>query len=164
MSKVKLLVMLGVLIISTFLLTSAAFAQGNGPYIQINNGDIVTNHGQQPQVVVQFGNRGNAIVENVDVTCVWSGELGFPGAVYPGPFTFFQTFDAIPLDIAEFGADLVAGVLIDDVDLIPGQNYNVAFDIHITAPSGTEGFVQCGLFTNFFNLIALTPAIPVRVQ
>jgi hypothetical protein len=108
-----------------------------GGYIQINNGVIVTNPNQHPQVVVQFGNRGNRRIENVAVRCTFDSDLGSLGAVYPGPFISVLS-----------GSNSVSVGIGDGVDLPPGQNYNVAFNIHITAGSGATGSVSCELLSN----------------
>lgn len=164
MRTLKRLAAVVALVISVFALATEAQASG-GAYIQINNGNIVTNQWQQPQVVVQFGNRGSSTISNVDVECQWSYYLGRPGAVYPGPFRYVQTLnDFGGRDVAEFGANIIDAVVIDHVTLIPGQNYNVAYNIYITAPRGTSGSVQCRLFQDYYTFLAQTPWVPIYVQ
>lgn len=135
-------------------------------YIRINNGTIVTNEGQRPQVVVQFGNisADRRTIENVDLYCVWPDGFADLGQVQRGPFNTVVPVVISNNEFVEFGAsDPLEGFLIDEVDLIPGQNYNVAFNMHIRAARGMQTEIECLLFTNFFDLIDRTSAT-IRVQ
>jgi hypothetical protein len=65
--------------------------------------------------------------------------------------------------LVAWGVDLETQT-VDNTDLIPGQNYNVAFNINITAPRGSEGWVACVLYSNYNTILAETPYIPVYVR
>ena len=148
--------------LSLWVSASVAFAQDEPGMIQINNGsEIVTNSGQQPQIVVQFGNRGQHALHDVSVYCVWEPELGLLGAVHAGPFTHTGTFFGGEV---YYGADLQLNVLVDRITLPPGQNHNVAFNINVHAPAGSEYVMFCALQTNVLEWLAQTPTVRVRVQ
>lgn len=153
---------------AALLLALPTLAQETG-YIQINHSTIVTNPGQRPQVVVQFGNRGQTALSGVSITCNWNYDLGTPGRVQKGPFRYVRTYNDLDAfgflyDAADFGFNSMDGMLIDNVTLIPGQNYNVAFEIRIgrNVPRGTEGHVDCALFdsSGFLDFDSKT----IRVQ
>ena len=125
-------------------LTGTAFADDvvdyTMGYIQINNGDIVTNEGQSFQVVSQFGNRGDQVLRNVAVICSWDSRLGEVGNVYAGPFmTTVKQINAVA------GGATINGFVIDDVDLIPGQNCNFSFDVLVEAQRNFVTYLQCWL-------------------
>lgn len=144
------------------LAASTVSAQVDG-YITIANNIIVTNPGQRPQVVVQFGNRSNTTIENVDLICGWPTGDADLGAVFPGPFDTVSNLVIPNAEFAVFGSDPFTGFIIDDVDLIPGQNYNIAFNLEIIAPSGTESFVNCFLFSNIATFLDSVD-VPMIVQ
>ncbi|NJO84262.1 MAG: hypothetical protein HC828_16745, partial [Blastochloris sp.] len=61
------------------------------PYIEINNRNISITRTEQPQIVVQFGNRGQATLTNVRVRCFWNGDIRFvAGSAQNGPFASSQ--------------------------------------------------------------------------
>jgi hypothetical protein len=144
MNRRKLFVSLSVLVVCLLALTSIASAHANGGYIRINNGRIVTNPGQQPQVVVQFGNTSGVTLNNISVLCFWNANLGTPGATYPGPFSAINTVNDGPLFAGTYDSARSANA----ISLIPGQNYNIAFNINIGLPSNHSGFVGCQLLQN----------------
>jgi hypothetical protein len=149
------------------------FAQsGQQPYIEINNGIVVTNPGQTPQVTWQIGNRSTTLVENVGVFCDFSGDLGGVAAVYPGPFSSVQAERENGRLLVEVGTRVVLDEqgTHDNVDLPPGQNYNVSFNLHIQAPSGTQRTGGCSLVQlvptegGYEYVILSTATTTVRVQ
>lgn len=127
-------------------------------FIQIKNSlEIVTQAGQVVEIVVEFGNRGDQLSENIYIGCLWDFDLGSPGEVQPRPFRFFRTSDAtepsgglFTFDRVEFGGVRLSPfdhVLIDRLTLLPGQNHTVAFQINITPRGNVVGSVVCTLHT-----------------
>lgn len=128
------------------------------PYVQINNGTIYTNSGQRFQAVVQFGNRSNLEIWGAVLSCglapvYWGpdhlepAELGTILTVQRGPYPNIAMdsertwFFSGRWYYDEYGDYYVPGH--QGIRLIPGQNYNVAFDVHVNAPPGTEFKVCC---------------------
>jgi hypothetical protein len=158
---------LAVLIIGALALVPAAFAQEGEPppsdvYVKINNGVIYTNRGQQPQIVVQFGNRGSEIVEDVSVMCLFNSELGNVTQIFRRPFGWAGVVadnldlnrggdpeaPAFLVDIISFGEGL-DGTDKGNIDLIPGQNHTVAFNVRVNAARNSENFVACAVFSDY---------------
>jgi len=119
-----------VAVLATALIAAPAYAAG--PYIQINNGTtMVTNTGQTPQLVVQFGNSGSTTVRGVSISCSVPAALGTITGNYPGPFkTVTSSANSISFS---------------SVDLIAGQNYNVSVNFKVSAAKGTTHTVSCSL-------------------
>ncbi len=117
----------------------------DNPYVKINNGTIVTNPGQSFEVVVQYGNTSGQTVHDVALQCKWPKGLGDLGATQGHAFSTITDKTARGADYVAFGFNRVDGRVVDNVDLIPGQNYNAAFRVHVTAPAGTNGQVACYL-------------------
>ena len=167
-----------------FVCASVAFAQESTPeplplvqtqgYIQINNGNpITTNPGQRPQIVVQFGNRGNPTLLDVEVDCGVKNDLGSLGAAYGNAFRVIGKYDEYVVPgFGPVGYDLITfgfnydNANNDNVNLPPGQNYNVAFEVNVSAPRGFVGWVQCALYspTDPDFMVAQTAQIPIRVR
>jgi hypothetical protein len=129
-----------------FALPSSAAASYPDPYITITNGTIVTNQGQQPQVNVQFGNRGTAPASQVVVACTYPGgdAVGSTVQVAAGPFrrTLVEHEEASHVVGFFEGYGLFTA---EGIHLPPGQNHTVSFTIAVTAPVGTSATVECQL-------------------
>jgi hypothetical protein len=154
------IVFLLILLVTLLTAISVTSATANA-YIKINNGStIVTNKGQKPQIVVQFGNRGQKTIEKVSVICYYSHNLGTPVAIYPRVLESGLKLN----NIFGGGADVVSfGGPSKPVDLIAGQNHDVAFDLNITASRGAQGTVQCVLFSDV-TLVASSSSTTIKVQ
>jgi hypothetical protein len=139
-----------------------AGAQSASPgYIQINNGTIVTNLGQRPQVVVQFGNRGSTPIAGY-VACFLSSTL--VGAVVNpqrGPFPNVSiTRDRTWVVFY----DTQIGPATYGIVVPPGQNHNVAFEVNVTAPAGTQGSVLCRFHGGYKGPLWGEVTVPIVVQ
>jgi len=161
--------LVAVLVLALLVMVPAVSAQG--PYLQINNGQINVTSGEQPQVVVQFGNRSQHTIYNVTVLCRFpnADNLGVITRANLGPFSAnfveppYRTFDY------EVGWGLndtffeIAGITIP-----PGQNYNVNYKIKITAPRGTHSEIECRMFSGTgridFGMTVGLDTIPVIVR
>lgn len=121
----------------------------SGSYIQINNSNISVTRNEQPSIVSQLGNRSQATLTNVGVVCGWNGGIRVNFRTQNGPFgepTLFtppQTAGTVNEGFAVF-------VWENAVDLRPGQNFNVAFGLNLTAATdpgftGQAGIVVCWL-------------------
>jgi hypothetical protein len=138
----KKILLLPILVVLTVTLV-AVQAQDSG-YIQINNGSVIEiPAGQQPQVVVQFGNRGNEPLMGVRVVCTISesgqGSVSFvEDQIYPHSM---QTY-AISGSTISFPEDSAG------IELIAGQNFNVGFNVRVedTAEVGVIRTVTCELY------------------
>lgn len=155
-------------VLTTMLLTLSSHAlAGSGPkqYIQINNGTIVTNSGQTFQVVVQFGNQGNANVVGAGVFCVTRESLGSIGSFYKGPFKDVDLTTVAGYRGIGFSQDgFWSGTsfkINQGLDIKPGQNYNVSFDFKVTAAKGANAFITCSIRSKSGTTMA---QVPVRVQ
>jgi hypothetical protein len=102
------------------------------PYMQINNGNTISvTRGERPQIVVQFGNRGNVTLEDVALSCtLGSANLSFTGEVYTN---------------GAFPGYTIAGnqIHFPAIDIAPGQNYNAAFGVL----ASNFGDIKCFFFT-----------------
>jgi hypothetical protein len=145
-----------------FALPSSAAASYPDAYITITNGTIVTNQGQQPQVNVQFGNRGTAPASQVVVACTYPGgeAVGSTVQVSPGPFR--QSLVEHRKGSHDVGFFEGYGLhTVEGIHLPPGQNHTVSFAIAVTAPAGTTATVECRL--SGYPIRAVTSA-ELRVQ
>jgi len=152
LTKLMVVLMLLVLAGTTQPLTTARADESF--YIQINNGSIVTNREQQPQIVAQFGNRSQQTLYQVVVACFFPTSLGKVTAIYPGPFHYTEVKDFSPYTSVNGGnaaTDFLVGFIIDNVTLIPGQNYNFAFNILVAKDAPPTSYVICDLFGNTQN-------------
>lgn len=141
------LVVILVVVLASVLITSVT-AQSE-PYLQINNGDVISvTATEQPQIVLQFGS-GQSFVEDAGVLCVTLGEIELTGAVYPNAFASSSIAPdlpgvALPNQAVSFpSAFSFLGLADEFVDIRPGQNYNVAFNVRATGSAG--GQVLCAL-------------------
>lgn len=142
------LILIVVVLVLGALLASNVVAQ-NVPYLQINNGDVISvTANEQPQIVLQFGS-GQTFVEDAGVLCVALGSLELTGAAYPNALGSFSIAPALPgvalpnQAISFPSAFSFLGLADDFVDIRPGQNYNVSFNVRSTGPEG--GQVLCAL-------------------
>jgi len=142
------LVLVVIVLLTGALLASNIVAQ-DGPYLQINNGDVISvTETEQPQIVVQFG-AGQSFVEDAGILCVTLGEIELTGAVYPNAFASSSIAPdapgvALPNQAVSFpSAFSFLGLADEFVDINPGQNYNVAFNVRSTGSAG--GQVLCAL-------------------
>lgn len=137
------------------------FAQDGeaNPYIQINNSNISITATEQPQIVLQFGNRGQETFYNAGILCITTGEVFLTGTAFTN--NAFPPFDAdlsiapdlpgvaLPNQAISFPSALSFLGLADDFTDIPrGQNFNVAFNIEIRQdddPETNGGQVLCAL-------------------
>lgn len=131
-------------------------------YIQINNGTIVTNTGQEAQVVVQFGNTASYTISGYVACFLDSTYLGYISQTYQGPFPqvavnpyrtevrFYNT---------QYGPVMYTGIAVP-----PGQNYNVAFNFRTYAWPGTTGSVMCNFHEKYKGALWGTVTAPVRIQ
>ena len=105
------------------------------PYIQLNNGQSISiTASEQPQINVQFGNRGQATLKGVFVRCTWTKFIRFTGQAQTGPFRSFQFVAGNPPRLF-FPAAAPSSTQV--IDLPAGQNYNVAFNIRLELPNPT---------------------------
>jgi hypothetical protein len=157
MQKAKITIVLLIVMLGVMLAAISVASATPDAYIKINNGStIVTNKGQTPQIVVQFGNRGQRKLEKVSVICYYSESIGTPATLYPRAMDQgmkLNSFMGGRADVVAFGT----------TDLIPGQNYDVAFDLNITASKGAKGTVQCVLLTDV-TLAATSTVSTIKVQ
>ncbi len=149
----KHFLLLGVLVVLAATLVSA---QGSGT-IQINNGSVIeAPAGQQPQVVVQFGNQGNAPLTGVRVVCRISeagqGSLSFvENQIYPHAMqTYALTENTVSFPEDEAGVELIAG-----------QNQNVGFNVLVedTEGIGVMREVICEIYGDGERLDSATVVI-----
>eukprot|EP00127_Corallochytrium_limacisporum_P004841 Clim_evm2s185 gene=Clim_evmTU2s185 len=86
---------------------------------------------QPLNVVVQYGNKGNADLENVALRCRWPSELGASGQYWAYPFERVASGGNSRLehlDPGMFGRNVSESALDS---IIPGQNYNFCFQIKV---------------------------------
>ncbi len=149
MRSTKFAVLLVALVLAlAFQSISTAFAL-DPYYVQINNGTIVTNWGQQPQVVAQFGNTTQTTLYRTIIACYFPQELGTVTAVYAGPFhtdnlSNYSGYNQVVGGGVATG--IFNGFIIEVVNLIPGQNYNFSFNIQVADNAPSSSSVTCGLF------------------
>ncbi|MCC7446228.1 MAG: hypothetical protein IT324_02375 [Anaerolineae bacterium] len=157
MHLTKLMVGLMLLVLLVFTSTTQPITAARADesfYIQINNGSIVTNREQQPQIVAQFGNRSQQTLYQAVIACFFPTSLGQVTTIYPGPFHYTEVKDFSPYTSVNGGTaatDFLVGFIIDNVTLIPGQNYNFAFNIFIAKDAPVTSYVICDLFGNTQN-------------
>jgi hypothetical protein len=161
MRLVRRFVLLLALVLAVLPVTATRAEYRSPGYIQINNGAIVTNRGQHPQVVVQFGNRGSAPIAGYVACFLSSGSIGriskpvagpFPHALI-GPDRTYVMFYQTRIGPATYG-----------INVAPGQNYNVAFRLKIKAPAGTSGSLLCRFHGGYKGPLWDEVTVPIIVQ
>lgn len=176
MLRNRKLVAVMVLVFALVIGVVSVSAQGSRAYIQINNGRTISVTGtEQPQVVVQFGNRGRQGIEDVRVLCDWNNTIRFNGQAQVGPFgssQFFPPNQGITVN-GERRPQLnfPATTIIDPAqltDLPAGQNHNVAFGIRFALPDpgfkGAAGELRCFLLDANFGVLAQSAATQVVIR
>ncbi|MEO1287146.1 MAG: hypothetical protein AAFV93_05210 [Chloroflexota bacterium] len=155
MFKNRILGIVAVLVFS-LLIVSGTSAQEptSDPYIQINNGTISITPTERPQIVLQFGNRGQATAENIGILCVALGELrisnGFTYNAFPS-LSIAPDLPGVALPnqaISYPSAFSYLGLADEFIDIRSGQNFNVAFRLEIEQDDDAEtngGDVLCAL-------------------
>lgn len=154
-----------VMVVLALLSSAAAVLAQQGPYIQINNGTIVTNFGQRPQVVIQFGNRSQQMVEDAIVVCFFSRDLGLIDGFQAGPFEIVDVDNSgDPGLFYGYELDEDFNALSIPLDIPPGQNWNVSFNIYVDRRPPNEIPVTCFLSRDDFSEIYDMTEAMVRVQ
>lgn len=127
-------------------LTLGVSAQST-PYLQINNGDSISiNRNERPQIVLQFGG-GQQGLDDAGILCLALGDLVIQRSSN-GPF---RSASIAPQPVGDFARKAISfpsafsflGLANGFVDLAPGQNANVAFNVRPTSREG--GQVLCAL-------------------
>jgi hypothetical protein len=155
-----------VLVSLTFTAKPTAAQATAAPYIQINNGQTISiTASEQPQISVQFGNRGQATLQGVFIRCTWDTFIRFTGQAQPGPFSGFQSVAGSPPFLFFPAATPTSTQLLN---LPAGQNANVAFNIRLALPSpttkGFAGTLQCVLLNSAAAVIASSQVVTVNVH
>jgi hypothetical protein len=156
----SLMILLGLSVVS---------ASSPRPYIQINNGRTISiTPSEQPQIVVQFGNRGGSL-SDVRVQCIWDTAIRFNGQAQIGPFAGFEFLPPVagvrPPQINYPATTVIDPALL--VDLPRGQNYNVGFGIRLAANAIQGNFggnLQCFVLDANFNVLATSAVTRVVVR
>lgn len=131
----KKLSILAVLVL-VFVVSFASVDASSNPYLTITNGDVVVvPDGQSMEIVVQFGT-GDREVINAAVHCRTSR-----GVRLTGEATGHEPFDSWYIGEQLHVIHYPNLDFQQRVDLAPGQNYNVAFDIE----ASHDGYVHCRL-------------------
>ncbi|MEO0597478.1 MAG: hypothetical protein AAF126_15330, partial [Chloroflexota bacterium] len=92
----RIIVWIVVLVLSAVTMNAVSAQESSPAYIQINNSNISVTATERPQVVVQFGNRGQQTVENVGILCVALGELRIQRAFTYNAFPSSSIAPALP--------------------------------------------------------------------
>jgi hypothetical protein len=132
------LLMLLALVSLLFVPTTSAQA---GPSISITPNPLIAYTGHQLHVVVQIGNGGSTLLNDVGIQCFVSLDGSFT-KILKGPFKYASASTATYI---EYGANLTNNTYPDNVDLNPGQNKHVEFNFSVTAAGGATGLVECFL-------------------
>jgi len=160
---------LAFLILSVIFVQSVPAVMAAGPYIQLNNGPVLSISGsEQPQIVAQFGNTGSRI-NDVRVVCGWNNLIRFNGQVQAGPFPNTEVVVPGFRGLASLfypNRSVTSAALLPD--LPTGQNYNVSLGIRLALPNshftGEAGTIQCFLLDMNFKVLAESQPLSVRVR
>lgn len=148
----RIAVALVVMMMTTLFVASASASEGANPYLQINNRYISITETEKPQVVLQFGNRGQETFEGAGILCLTTGEVFITQQAFPNAFPNFSVAPVgvtAPEQAISFpSAFSFLGAENDFIDIPRGQNFNVAFNIEIRRDDNPEtngGQVLCAL-------------------
>ncbi|MEL6405934.1 MAG: hypothetical protein AAFR81_16310 [Chloroflexota bacterium] len=150
----RIIVWIVVLVLSAVTMNAVSAQESSPAYIQINNSNISVTATERPQVVVQFGNRGQQTVENVGILCVALGELRIQRAFTYNAFPSSSIAPALPgvalpnQAVSYPSAFSYLGLADEFTDLRPGQNFNIAFQLQIAQDDDATtngGDVLCAL-------------------
>lgn len=150
----RMIVFVLVFVLSALSISMVSAQQESPAYIQINNSNISVTATERPQIVVQFGNRGQGTVENVGILCVALGELRINRTFTYNAFASSSIAPAAPgvalpnQAVSYPSAFSFLGLGDEFIDLRPGQNFNVAFQLEIAQDDNPEtngGDVLCAL-------------------
>jgi len=165
------LAVLAVAFTVVLLLSRAPAEAQSGAYIQLNNTNISVTRNEKPRIVAQLGNRSQSTLENVGVVCGWNGSIRVTGRTQNGPFGSATLFTP-PNTAGTVNQGFAVFVWEKAVDLRPGQNYNVNFQLDLKAATdrdfkGEAGKVVCWL-TDGAGVdaprIATTGQFPVTIR
>lgn len=132
MMKRWMTLLLTVIMIALF---GSAVSASDQMALRVNN-EIVTNHGQPFHVVVEFGNRTQAMMHDVSLQCVWGDFIGTNVRVFNNPFGAIDSFDTSGLQFVRSS---------NSMSINPGQNYNFSFAVRTTAQAGQSDVMACRL-------------------
>lgn len=105
-------------------------------YIQFNHPDEITmTSNERPQVTVQFGNRCQTVLHDIDVYC----------QVDDGAVTFLPNRVWYPRAFQDTNFTTTAHSFENMSRMIVGQNYNVSF---VTYPQTGESTISCSLYVD----------------
>jgi len=143
----------------TITLPARGFYVDDGPipppaYLRINNNNISITPNERPEIVLQFGNETSETIENVGILCLTTDEVYLTGARQTRPFDDASIAPGAPgVVLAEQAISFPAvesylGLANGFVDIAPGQNYNVSFNVEIRQDANADtngGQVLCAL-------------------
>lgn len=117
-------------------------------YVQSNQSQTITvNQGDQPQLVLQFGNDGSTTLRDVSMVCRIEGEARFTERVET-----HQVFTMVEHTSTEIRFSGLA-------ELPPGQNFNVSVEVD---PAESSSDVICELFAGSTSYDSRTQTVRLR--
>lgn len=128
--------------------TQAQQSGETSAYVQSNQSQTITvNQGDQPQLVLQFGNDGSTTLYDVSMVCRIEGDARFTGQVET-----HQVFSSVEQTGTEIRFSGLA-------ELPPGQNFNVSVEVD---PAQSSSDVICELFAGSTSYDTRTQTVRLR--